>query len=116
MKLYLVTRSDLAFEVRAVQLCHALREFGARHPEADKEWYEKSNTLVLLEVGNEAELEKLLHRASKTGARAAEFREPDLGNALTAAAFGPEAKPLCRSLKLALRQPHVLQIFPGNPT
>lgn len=50
MKLYLVTRSDLTPGQRASQLCHALREVAAVFPALDKEWYEKSNTLVLLET------------------------------------------------------------------
>ena len=103
MKLYLVTRADLPPAARAVQLCHALREFTARFPDEDRQWYEKSNVLVLLEVASESALNDLALQAEACGVAAAAFREPDLANATTAVALGPRAKALVRNLPLALR-------------
>lgn len=101
MKLYLVSRSDLPMGLRAAQLCHAVREFQALHPEVDLEWYMQSNTLVLLEVDNEADLTELAVRAEAHLCPVARFREPDLGNALTAVALGPAGKRFTRDLPRA---------------
>jgi peptidyl-tRNA hydrolase len=102
MKLYLVTRSDLSPGQQAVQAAHALREFADKYPEEDRQWYEKSNYLVLLSVPEQGALEGLLGEAEDKGIPAAPFREPDMGEALTAVAIGPSGKKICRKLQLAL--------------
>ena len=101
-KLFLITRQDLAQGPRAVQMAHALREFVARYPAIDAEWYRTSNTLALLEVSSEPDLAKLAQRAERRGVPVARFHEPDLDNALTAIAIAPSGKSLCRVLPLAL--------------
>lgn len=100
-KLFLITRRDLDFGQRAVQMAHALREFSEQHPEADKAWYATSNTLALLEVADEAALTALLEQARWKGVEAAGFREPDRQNELTAIALGPSGRRLCQGLSLA---------------
>lgn len=82
---------------------HALREFVQEHPEIDREWYTKSNYLALLVVKNEQDLVSLLHKAAAKGLRSSVFKEPDIGNAITAIALepGPKSKRLCSSLPLA---------------
>ena len=104
-KLYLVTRADLPAGAQAVQAAHALRQFAAEHPDLDKFWFERSNTLAMLAVPDERALRRLLVRAEDRDLRSAAFREPDLDNALTAVAIepSPEAQKLCRNLPLALR-------------
>jgi peptidyl-tRNA hydrolase len=101
--LYVITRSDLSLGYQAVQSMHALREFVQEHPETDREWYSKSNYLALLSVKNEHDLVVLLHKAASTGLRVSVFREPDVGNEITAIALepGPKSKRLCSSLPLA---------------
>lgn len=101
MKLYLVGRRDLGPGLLAAQLCHALREFVAQYPETDREWYERSNTLVLLNVDDESALSTLAERAQRLGVSVATFREPDLNHALTALALGPEGRRLVRHCGLA---------------
>jgi peptidyl-tRNA hydrolase len=102
MKLYLVVRKDLAGPgAMAAQLCHALRQFSAEHPDVDSLWFERSNTLVLLEVSDEATLVDLARQARDRGVPAAMFREPDLGDVPTALALGPDARHLVRRLPLA---------------
>lgn len=103
-KLYLVTRADLPAGAQAVQAAHALRQFAAEHPEVDREWFERSNYLGLLTVPSEADLARLLAKAERRGIAAAAFREPDLGDSLTAIALGPcsGARALTRALPLAL--------------
>ena len=103
MKLYLVSRSDLPAGLRAAQLCHALREFVAHHPEHDLNWYLSSNTLVLLEARDELELKELLERLQQHPTAA--FHEPDLGGSLTAFAVGGSAKRQVRGLPLAFTVP-----------
>lgn len=102
-KLFLVTRQDLCAGQQAVQACHAQKEFSVRHPIEDRQWYEESNTLALLAVPDEEALAQLLDRAHQAGIAAAEFREPDRGNELTAIALSPRAKKLCQRIPLALR-------------
>lgn len=101
MKLYLVTRRDLPPGARAAQLCHALREFVERHQDEDRAWFEASNTLVLLEAEDEGALSRLALAAAASKVPAAEFREPDLDDALTAIAIGPSGRKLVRELRLA---------------
>lgn len=101
-KLYLVTRADLPPGSQAVQAAHALREFAAAYPELDKLWYERSNYLAFLAVPDEATLSRLLRRAKERLIPAVGFREPDLGESLTAVALAPKAKGLVRGLPLAL--------------
>ncbi len=104
MKLYLVVRADLSPAQQAVQASHALRQFVDEHPQEDQEWFEKSNTIAFLAVGNEQELTQLLARAELCGISCSGFREPDRGDELTAAAISPQGKRLCRGLPLALAE------------
>lgn len=102
MKLYLVVRRDLAGPgAMAAQLCHALRQFTADHPDVDNLWFQRSNTLVLLEVPDRRALVDLARQARDRGVPAAMFREPDLSDAPTALALGPDARHLVRRLPLA---------------
>jgi peptidyl-tRNA hydrolase len=101
-RLYLVVRSDLSPGQQAVQACHALRGFVEEHPEADREWFKESNTLVLLAVPNERSLRDLGAKAMRAGIPFTEFREPDIGNEVTATAIAPAGRRLCRRLPLAM--------------
>jgi hypothetical protein len=100
-KLYVVVRGDLEPGLRAAQACHALRQFTADHPDADLEWFETSNTIVLLEVLDIDELSDLAFDLERQGARIAKFIEPDLGYELTAIAVAPEGRGRCGRLPLA---------------
>jgi peptidyl-tRNA hydrolase len=104
-RLFLITREDLSAGAQAVQAAHALREFSAKYPEEDQNWYESSNTLILKVVPNEPELLSLLRQAENQGIKAVPFREPDIGDALTAIALAPDPRTetLCRGHPLALR-------------
>jgi hypothetical protein len=103
-RLFLITRADLRPGQQAVQAAHALRQYGAEHPESDREWFEGSNTLALLAVPDERALKALVSRAFDRGLKMGVFEEPDLGGQVTAVALEPssEARRLCRSLPLAL--------------
>lgn len=103
-KLTLVVRADLSAAQRAVQACHAMRQFVEEHPLIDQDWFRRSNTLALLEVPDEQALLRLLARSADRGTRSSIFREPDIGDRLTAACFepGPNTRRLCGGLPLAL--------------
>lgn len=103
-KLYIITRSDLKPGYQGVQSIHALREFIKDHPEADYEWYMNSNYLGWLSVKNEHDLIALMHKASNKGVKVSAFREPDIGNEVTAITLEPSpvSKKLCARLPLAL--------------
>ena len=101
----MITRSDLEPGYQAVQSMHALRQFTAEHPEIDRIWFENSNYLGLLAAANEQELVALTEQAAQLGIAFSIFREPDIGDQITAIAIapGPKSKKLCSRLKLALR-------------
>lgn len=101
-KLYVIVRSDLAPGLQLAQACHALRLFAADHPEVDKAWYEGSSNLVVLQAPSEEELLALAARAGEVPTSV--FREPDLGDEVTAIALGPTGAGLVSQLPLALRK------------
>lgn len=105
-KLYIVVRADLSAGAQAVQAAHAMREFAAEHPEIEKEWHEKSNTVVMLSVQYESWLKNLLHTVKYHGVAVTGFREPDLSNTLTAICVGPDGYRIqeLRTLPLALKE------------
>jgi len=103
-KLYVIVRSDLKPSQQAVQACHAIAQFQWEHPKTARDWYEKSNTLALLALPNEAALGVMVEKAERLGIPLACFREPDRNNELTAIALGPRGKNLTRDLPLALQQ------------
>ncbi len=65
------------------------------------DWHAASNTLVVLAVADELSLGWLCDDAEAGGLRVVRFHEPDLGGALTAAAFEPAAAHLVSRLPLA---------------
>lgn len=101
-KLFIVGRSDLPPGLRVAQMFHAARQFAADHPETERDWFERSNTIVLLVVPDREALEALATRARGREVESSEFsEEPDMG--LTALALGPDGRKLVSSLPLALR-------------
>lgn len=105
-KLYIVTREDLPPGSAAVQAMHAAIQFMMDHPLISRAWFEESNYLAFLSIRDEPSLEKLVQKAESRGIIYSIFREPDLGNQITAAAFEPGimGRRLCSNLKLALNK------------
>ena len=101
-KLYVITRRDLSPGQQAVQSCHALQEFNLDHPGITKDWHASSNTLALLSVGGELDLEALAQSAEAKWIAVSRFREPDRNNELTAIVLGPEGRRLVQRLPLTL--------------
>ena len=85
-----------------MQSAHAAIDFQHDHPEVASQWQTKSNYLALLTVADEEALIKLITKAIFTGIKHTIFREPDLGNEITAVAFEPTdaAKKLTSSCPL----------------
>jgi hypothetical protein len=85
-----------------VQSAHAAIDFQHDFPEESRAWQKKSNYLALLSVADEYELIKLISKAILTGIKHTVFREPDMGNEITAVAFEPtdQAKKLTSSCPL----------------
>lgn len=88
-KLYILTRRDLPIGYQAVQAAHALREFSNLFPDADREWFGDSNSIIILTCSSYKEFQKLLHKADMQGFQYASFKEPDIAHQITAAAFVP---------------------------
>lgn len=105
-KLYLVTRADLSTGYQITQTVHATADFLAAHPGAGADWAAKSNSVIVLTVPNEAGLYDLLERAGAKDITTVTFREPDLGDELTAIAFHPgqATRKLLSNLPLAGRR------------
>ena len=101
-KLRVVTRRDLKIGSQALQASHASIDFQYQHPEIAREWQTKSNYLVFITVSDEAELIKMVTKATLTGIKHTIFREPDMGNQITAVAFEPSeaAQKMTSSCKL----------------
>ena len=86
-KLRVVTREDISVGYQSVQSGHAAIQFQHEHPELAKLWYKQSNYLAFLTTTNEQELEKLIRKAEAKGITHSIFREPDIGNQITAVTF-----------------------------
>ncbi len=67
-------------------------------------WHAESNYVVALSVDREQDLEKICEAARDIGIKFSSFREPDIGDQLTAVVLepGPMSRKLCRNFRLAL--------------
>ena len=101
-KLRVVSRRDISIGYQAVQSCHAAIQFQHEYPSESSAWYKQSNYLAFLTIANEEELEKLIRKAEAKGIKHSIFREPDIGNEITAVAFeaSNEAKRLTSSCRM----------------
>ena len=95
-KLYVLCRKDLKPAYRAVQAGHAVAEYLLRHGQGG-EW--QNGHLIYLEARDEEDLEFWGMKLSRKGLEWTGFREPDLGNQLTAIACLSDGKPF-KKLKL----------------
>lgn len=95
--LYVVVRADLPVGLQMAQLGHAAYQFGRERPDLDV-----GENIYVLSVPNERELLQLVQAAVGLCPMTI-FHEPDIGNQLTAAAFGGGASKLLRHLKPAGR-------------
>ena len=82
MKMYILVRQDLSVPQQAVQGGHALAEYLLKFP--DTQW--RNGVLIYLRVPDEFELERWAFKLEEAGIHHIEFREPDIGDELTAIA------------------------------
>lgn len=66
-----------------------IAEFVLKHPESAHHWHGLSNSLIVLEAKDAKELMEIQGKAKQYSITVHEFREPDLGDELTALAFEP---------------------------
>lgn len=79
-RLYVLVRKDLPESYKAVQAGHAVAEWLLH----DRSW--KNETLIYLTVPDEASLYRWAYKLDFKGVKWVGFREPDIGNQLTALA------------------------------
>jgi len=86
MKMYVLVRRDLNQSYQAVQGGHALAEFLLNCPQ---DW--GNSTLIYLGVNDEFHLKRWEDKLERLGITYAEWREPDIGDQITAiAAYSSE--------------------------
>ncbi len=85
------------------QTTHAAIQFANEHPEAQKKWFEQSNSIITLSAKDERGLWNITKLLDKKGIKYSKFFEPDIGYALTAIALHPgqNNKKACSGLPLA---------------
>ena len=101
-KLFVVVDQALPPGARLAQAVHGALAFAAEHPEVERAWRERSNTVAVLACDG-GRLPLLLERAEIDAVPVATFREPDLGDRMTAVVLGPGARSrrLVRNFPLA---------------
>jgi len=82
MKLYVIVRKDLSSSQRAVRAGHAVAQFLLCSPFC--RW--QNETLIYLGVKGLRQLENLKYKLDIKNIHYTEFREPDIGNEVTAIA------------------------------
>jgi peptidyl-tRNA hydrolase len=88
-KLYLVTHAHLSAGYQTAQIAHAVADFIQTNPEIANKWHTISNSLIVLEAEDAVGLSAIQDEATRRGIVTTGFREPDLGDELTAVAFAP---------------------------
>jgi hypothetical protein len=97
-KLYVLVREDLPVAQQAVQAGHAVAEYLLRGPSSS--W--PNGTLVYLSVPDEERLNRWGVNLDFLGVPFVVFKEPDIGNEVTALAAVTNDERVFRSLQLAM--------------
>ena len=99
-----IVRKDINNGLMMAQSCHAVADFAHELPQFFKSWKDNSNYLISLATQDEQSLEKYYNKLRESGAPIIAFREPDIGNQLTAICFYglPHYRKLVSNLPLAL--------------
>jgi len=104
-KLVTVTRTDIPEGYQAVQSTHAAIDFVFEHPTRAGPWHKESNTLVMLTVKNVSGLRHLMRKCDYLRLSYTVFREPDIGNEITAICIEPHPETYKMVAKLPLLIP-----------
>lgn len=107
-KIYLVTHGNLSAGYQIAQVAHVMADYIMRHPSSASQWHSISNSLIVLEAKDASALSELQERAKNRSMEVQEFREPDLGDEITALAFtpSPKVRRLLSNLPLAGKNLH----------
>lgn len=87
MKMYVLVRKDLTKAQQSVQGGHALAEFLLNHSTS---W--DNGTLIYLGVKSEHQLKNWIRKLERNSLEVAVWREPDMGNQITAVAAYSEER------------------------
>lgn len=90
-KIYLVTHTDLTVGHQITQTAHVIAELAVAHPEHFSKWHNLSQSIIVLQTPSSESLFELYVRAQSASLTVEAFREPDLGDEITALAFLPHA-------------------------
>ena len=104
-KLVTVTRTDIPEGYQAVQSTHAAIDFVFEHPTRAGPWHKNSNTLVMLTVEDIKGLIRLIRKCDYLSIAYTVFREPDIGNQITAICMEPHEEVYKMVSKLPLLIP-----------
>lgn len=74
---------------QTAQVAHVAAEYCFMNPEEAKQWDTTSGSLIVLETVNAEELYQLWEEATKRNIKTHIFREPDIGDEITAILFTP---------------------------
>lgn len=106
-RLVTVTRTDIPEGYQAVQSTHAAIDFIFEHPTRAGPWHKESNTLVMLTVKDTKGLQHLMRKCDYLRLAYTAFREPDIGNQLTAICIEPHPETYKMVSKLPLLIPKI---------
>ena len=84
-----VTLRHLSGIQKSIQVCHAIVEFSLKYGETleYRRWAKKDKTLYVLEAHTDGQLEEAYNELKKLKVPVEMFREPDMGNVITAITF-----------------------------
>ena len=104
-KLIVITRRDLSPGYQAVQAGHAAIDYVFQHKENSEYWHFNSNYLIYLSTDTEDDLFRLSERLKSLSVDFSVFREPDIGNQITAISFlsNEKTKKITSGLPLLLK-------------
>lgn len=90
------------------QCAHAVADHIKAYPEDMHLWQQTSNTVVILAVNSQIELQQFVTKIAATDLNHTPVIEPDLNNEVTAVSLSPgsQARKLCSCLPLATFSSH----------
>jgi len=84
-KMYVIVRNDLSVAYRCVQGAHALTQYSFENPKNFRDW--KNEYLIFLSIPSLLSLKWFVKQLKNNYVVHSVFKEPDLGNHMTAVAF-----------------------------
>lgn len=80
---------ELSAGYQVAQVAHVTADWIKANPELSDKWHATSNSIIVVETETSEALSHLLENAKLKGIGVTVFREPDLGDEITAIAFAP---------------------------